>query len=122
MIESRKVVCYLRNFFLIGLISSNYFSSYGTQIIYCALYGATSGGYMGLSPVIVIDLHGLDNFINVYGFQMVAMGLGRIIGPPLIGMIIQMLCSMLMTKFTIQALFMMQVEVITMGFSLLVVQ
>ena len=77
---------------------------------------------MGLSPVIIIDLHGLDNFINVYGFQMVAMGLGRIIGPPLIGMIIQMLCSMLKTKFTIQTLFMMQVEVITMGFSLLVVQ
>ena len=75
-----------------------------------------------MSPVIVIDLHGLDNFINVYGFQLVAMGLGRIIGPPLIGMIIQMLCSMLMTKFTFQALFMMQVEVITMGFSLLVVQ
>ena len=87
MIESRKVVCYLRNFFLIGLISSNYFSSYGTLIIYCALYGATSGGYMGLTPVIIIDLIGLDNFKNVYGFQMVAMGLGRISGPPLIGMI-----------------------------------
>ena len=77
---------------------------------------------MGLSPVIVIDLHGLDNFVNVYGFQMVAMGLGRIIGPPLIGMIIRILYSMLMTKSTIQALFMMQVEVIIMGFSLLVVQ
>ena len=121
MIGSRKVVCYLRNFFLIGLISSTYFSSYGTQIIYCALYGVTSGGYMGLSPVIIIDLIGLDNFINVYGFQIAAMGLGRIIGPPLIGAIVQILSSILMALFTFQVPFMMQVEVITMGFSLLVV-
>ena len=78
------------------MITSNYFSSYATQIIYCALFGATSGAYVGLSPVITIDLIGLDNFINVYGFQMVGMGLGRIIGPPLIGMIVKMLCSMLM--------------------------
>ena len=42
---------------------------------------------MGLTPVIIIDLIGLDNFKNVYGFQMVAIGLGRISGPPLIGMI-----------------------------------
>ena len=76
---------------------------------------------MGLSPVIIIDLIGLDNFINVYGFQIAAMGLGRLIGPPLIGMIIQMLSSILMAWLTFQVPFMMQVEVITMGFFLLVV-
>ena len=77
---------------------SNYLSSFSTQIVYCALFGATSGAYMGLTPVIIIDLIGLDNFLNLYAFQMVAIGLGRIIGPPLIGMIAQMLlCSMLMT-------------------------
>ena len=87
MIELRTFFYYLTTFFLIGLITSNFFSSYATQIIYVAVYGATSGGYMGLTPVIIIDLIGLDNFKNVYGFQMVAMGLGRISGPPLIGMI-----------------------------------
>ena len=118
-----KETCLLLSdkFFLIGLITSNYFSSYATQIIYCAFYGATSGGYMGLSPVIIIDLIGLDNFINVYGFQIAAMGLGRIIGPPLIGAIVQMLSSILMALFTFQVPFMMQVEVITMGFFLRVV-
>ena len=76
---------------------------------------------MGLSPVIIIDLIGLDNFINVYGFQIAAMGLGRLIGPPLIGMIIQMLSSILMAWLIFQVPFMMQPEVITMGFFLLVV-
>ena len=64
---------------------SNYCSSYETQLIYCALFGATSGAYVGLTPVITIDLIGLDNFIKAYGFQLFAMGIGRIIGPPLIG-------------------------------------
>ena len=76
---------------------------------------------MGLSPVIIIDLIGLDNFINVYGFQIAAMGLGRIIGPPLIGAIVHMLSSILMALFTFQVPFMMQVEVITMVFFSLVV-
>ena len=64
---------------------SNYCSSYATQIIYCALFGATSGAYIGLTPVIIIDLIGLDNFIQVYGFQLFSIGIGRLIGPPLIG-------------------------------------
>ena len=87
MIGWKKIFYYQTIFFLVGLITSNFFSSYATQIIYVAVYGATSGGYMGLTPVIIIDLIGLDNFKNVYGFQMVAIGLGRISGPPLIGMI-----------------------------------
>ena len=53
--------------------------------MYCALFGATSGAYLGLMPVITIDLIGLDNFMNYCGFQLFAMGVGRIIGPPLIG-------------------------------------
>ena len=72
---------------------------------------------MGLSPVIIIDLIGLDNFINVYGFQIAAMGLGRIIGPPLIGTIVQMLSSILMALFTFQVPFMMQVEIIMVAFT-----
>ena len=64
---------------------SNYFSNYSTQIVYCVLFGATSGAYMGLSPVITIDLFGLDNFVKAYGFQVLAYGIGTIIGPPVIG-------------------------------------
>ena len=64
---------------------SNYLSSFSTQIVYCALFGATSGAYMGLTPVITIDLFGLDNFVKAYGFQGFAYGIGTLIGPPMIG-------------------------------------
>ena len=35
--------------------------------------------------MIIIDLIGLDGFIQAYGFQLFFIGIGRIIGPPLIG-------------------------------------
>ena len=75
---------------------SNYLSSFSTQIVYCALFGATSGAYMGLTPVITIDLFGLDNFVKAYGFQVFAYGIGTLIGPPLIGKYVQ---KMILKKY-----------------------
>ena len=64
---------------------SNFCSDDATQIIYCAFFGATSGAYVGLTPVILIDLIGLDHFLQAYGIQLVFIGIARIIGPPIIG-------------------------------------
>ena len=70
---------------VLGLVISNICFDYATQIIYCALFGATSGAYVGLMPVILIDLVGIGNFLQAYGMQLVLIGVARIIGPPIIG-------------------------------------
>ena len=70
---------------VLGLVLSNFCLDYATQIIYCALFGATSGAYVGLMPVILIDLIGIGNFLQAYGMQLVFIGVARIIGPPIIG-------------------------------------
>ena len=100
----------------------NYLSSFSTQIVYCALFGATSGAYMGLTPVITIDLFGLGNFVKAYGFQVFAYGIGTLIGPPLIGKCtkIYMKEICMIHQITIQVHYVIQVEVIIAGFSLLV--
>ena len=54
-------------------------------MIYCIFFGATSGAYTVLTPVILIDLIGLDRFTLAYGLDLLAMGMGTIIGPPLAG-------------------------------------
>ena len=44
--------------------------------------GANNGGMIA---VILIDIIGLNAFVKGYGIQLFFMGLGRIIGPPIIG-------------------------------------
>ena len=78
-----------------GLIASNFCYDYSSQIAYCILFGATSGGYIGLTSVVLIDLIGLESFIQAYGIQLLSMGIARIVGPPFIGKLLmcnQQLC------------------------------
>ena len=45
----------------------------------------TSGAYVGMTAVILIDVIGLKKFIQGYGIQLFFMGMGLAIGPPIIG-------------------------------------
>ena len=74
---------------------------YTSQIVYCLLFGATSGAYTVLTSVVLIDLVGLKTFIQAYGIQLLSMGIARIIGPPIIGKY-RMLGSSLCTRLSIQ--------------------
>ena len=69
----------------LGIIASNVGLDYISQIVYCVFFGATSGSFLSLTPVILIDLIGMDSFIQAYGIQLLCFGLARIIGPPIIG-------------------------------------
>ena len=69
----------------LGIIASNFCLDYISQIVYCVFFGATSGSFLSLTPVILIDLIGMDSFIQAYGIQLLCFGLARIIGPPIIG-------------------------------------
>ena len=75
----------MNEIFLTGLIASNYCLDYATQIIYCLIFGVTSGTYISLMSVILIDLIGLERFVQGFGIQLLCIGIGRIIGPPMIG-------------------------------------
>ena len=68
-----------------GLGASNFCSTYATQVVYCAVFGLTSGAFNGLIGVILIDLTGLDKFTRAFGFQLLFIGAAIMIGPPIVG-------------------------------------
>ena len=59
------------------------------QIVYCAIFGATSGAYVGLTSVVLVDLLGLDKLTNAFGLLLMFQGIASVIGPPIIGKKIQ---------------------------------
>ena len=77
--------------FILGLIVSNFCIDYSSQIIFCIIYGGTSGGYLGLTSVVLIDVVGIEKFIQACGIQLFCMGIATTIGPPIIGKITMLL-------------------------------
>ena len=71
------------SFLVLGI--STFCSDYAGQAVYCAVFGVTSGAYIGLIPVVLVDLLGLDRLINALGLLSLFCGIAIIIGPPIIG-------------------------------------
>ena len=59
--------------------------NYVSQAVYCAIFGITSGAYVGLTSVVLVDLLGLDNLTNAFGLLLLFQGIASVIGPPFIG-------------------------------------
>jgi len=55
------------------------------QAIFCALFGITSGAYVGLTSVVLVDLLGLDKLTNAFGLLLLFQGIASVMGPPIIG-------------------------------------
>ena len=66
-------------------MASNFCSSYATQVIYCSVFGATSGGFSGQDGSIVIDLIGLERFTLGFGLNLFSIGVAITVGPPIAG-------------------------------------
>ena len=64
---------------------SNFCSSYTSQAVYCAIFGVTSGAYVGLTSVVLVDLLGLDRLTNAFGLLLLFQGIASVLGPPIIG-------------------------------------
>ena len=64
---------------------SNLWGSYSAQAFFCAVFGITSGAYVGLTSVVLVDLLGLDNLTNAFGLLLLFQGIASVIGPPFIG-------------------------------------
>jgi len=80
---------YMYNFCLIccGLSMglSVFCTDYISQVVYCAVFGVTSGAYVGLTSVVLVDLLGLDKLTNAFGLLLLFQGIASVIGPPIIG-------------------------------------
>ena len=72
---------------------SVFMNTYTTQAIYCAIFGVTSGAYVGLTSVVLVDLLGLDKLTNAFGLLLMFQGIASVIGPPIIGEKIEFLSS-----------------------------
>jgi ABC-type uncharacterized transport system permease subunit len=64
---------------------SNYCDDYASQAFYCAVFGVTSGAYVGLTSVVLVDLLGLDRLTNAFGLLLLFQGIASVLGPPIIG-------------------------------------
>jgi predicted MFS family arabinose efflux permease len=60
-------------------------SSYGTLAIYSAVYGFFISANFALTTIIVVELLGMDQLTNAYGFVSLAEGLANLVGLPLAG-------------------------------------
>jgi len=60
-------------------------TSFGMLAAYCAVYGFFMSANFSLTTIIVVELLGMDQLTNAYGFVTMAEGLANVFGPPLAG-------------------------------------
>ena len=72
-------------FHAIALAVSNFCTDYTSQAVFCAVFGVTSGAYVGLTSVVLVDLLGLDKLTNAFGLLLLFQGIASVLGPPIIG-------------------------------------
>ncbi|XP_047987809.1 monocarboxylate transporter 12-like [Leguminivora glycinivorella] len=57
--------------------------------MYAATYGFTSGAYVGLTSVVLVDLFGMEKLTNAFGLLLFFQGIASLFGAPLAGWLIQ---------------------------------
>ncbi|KAK8379905.1 hypothetical protein O3P69_019725 [Scylla paramamosain] len=77
----------------LGTCGSIWFTSYSSQIFYAAVFGATSGAYVGLTSVVLVDLLGMERLTNAFGLLLLFQGIASLIGPPICASLFDMTLS-----------------------------
>ena len=54
-------------------------------MIYAAFFGFFSGGYVGLTSIIIVDLVGVDKLSDAFGVLLLFQGVAVAIGTPIAG-------------------------------------
>ncbi|XP_063376250.1 LOW QUALITY PROTEIN: monocarboxylate transporter 13-like [Cydia fagiglandana] len=57
--------------------------------MYAATYGFTSGAYVGLTSVVLVDLSGMEKLTNAFGLLLFFQGIASLFGAPLAGWLVQ---------------------------------
>ncbi|KAB7498184.1 Monocarboxylate transporter 5 [Armadillidium nasatum] len=74
----------------LGTCVSIFFTTFAGQAFYAAIFGATSGAYVGLTSVVLVDLLGMEKLTNAFGVLLMFQGIASLIGPPLCGALYDM--------------------------------
>ncbi|KAK2578655.1 hypothetical protein KPH14_012144 [Odynerus spinipes] len=62
-------------------------NSYGMLSFFCALFGLSSGMYIGITTVILADMLGMEKLSSSYGISLFVNGVLQLLGPPICGVI-----------------------------------
>ena len=69
----------------VSMAISPFMNTYASQAVYAAIFGVTSGAYVGLTSVVLVDLLGLDKLTNAFGLLLMFQGIASVLGPPFVG-------------------------------------
>ncbi|XP_066587939.1 uncharacterized protein [Prorops nasuta] len=64
-------------------------TSYTMLSFFCALFGLSSGMYIGITTVILADMLGTEKLASSYGISLFVNGVLQLIGPPICGIIFE---------------------------------
>ena len=64
---------------------SAFCTSFASFTLYSSIFGFTSGAYVGLTSVILVDLLGLNRLTNAFGQLLLFQGFASLLGPPIAG-------------------------------------
>jgi len=56
-----------------------------THMTYAAFFGFFSGGYVGLTSIVVVDLVGVDKLSDAFGVLLLFQGVAVALGTPIVG-------------------------------------
>lgn len=63
-------------------------SSYALLVVYAITLGIGYGGFIALSPAVIVDIFGLEGLGGMIGMQYTAAGVAALTGPPLAGWLV----------------------------------
>jgi len=69
----------------VATCASNWTPSFAGQAFYAAVFGCTSGAYVGLTSVVLVDLLGIERLTNAFGLLLMFQGVASVVGAPLCG-------------------------------------
>ncbi|CAN7998519.1 unnamed protein product [Ixodes pacificus] len=78
---------YNANLTLCGLATAFSYAATDTASMasYCVVFGATSGAFVSLTSVILVDILGLERLTNAFGLLLLFEGVACLVGPPMTG-------------------------------------
>lgn len=77
----------------IATIIEPFFTSFTGLFIYSAVFGFTSGGYVSITSILLVDLVGLKKLTHAFGILLVFQGGATAIGPPIVGVLYDIFSS-----------------------------
>lgn len=71
----------------LATIAEPFFTSFTGLFIYSVVFGFTSGGYVSITSILLVDLLGIKKLTNAFGILLVFQGVATAIGPPIVGIL-----------------------------------